>query len=76
MDTTVPSTASAILASLSATDLENRLREITAEEKAIRTLLRSLRARDRIQPQREAEHKRGQRRDRPHLRDHRRRHFV
>ena len=59
METPAPSTASAILASLSATDLESRLRDITAEEKAIRTLLRSLRARDRVKSQRKMESKSG-----------------
>ncbi len=40
-------TASALLESLSVADIEDRLCELIAEEKALRTVLRSLKARER-----------------------------
>ena len=47
MKTTTLTSASALLQSLTVADLESRLREMTAEEKALRTILRSLKARER-----------------------------
>lgn len=43
---TLPS-ASALLQSLTIDELQERLAEMTAEEKALRTILRSLKARER-----------------------------
>lgn len=47
MKPTSLSSAAALLKSLSVADLETRLDELSAEEKATRTILRSLKARDR-----------------------------
>jgi len=47
MKPTPLSSAAELLKTLSVADLESRLREMSAEEKAIRTILRSLKARDR-----------------------------
>jgi hypothetical protein len=42
-----PKSATAVLSSLSIRDLERRLFELRSEEAAVKTLLRSLKARDR-----------------------------
>ena len=47
MTTTSVSSAISLLQSLSVAELQTRLAELTAEEKALRTILRSLKARER-----------------------------
>ena len=44
MKTNALTSASALLKSLTVADIETRLRELTTEEKALRTILRSLKA--------------------------------